>query len=190
MTEAVPGAQADTPSGNEEVERAALASMMGFREAALERASRHVDGLLGNYREAAEQFRKKLSDEQQEIAGDLERFRKEALKELDDRIKALRSDSGQVANEASRIKVDLQQASKTLKDALEEWEQKHKGTFQALDRFQKEYRETIEKFDTATARMDKIVHGSRNLSAVSVISVFVASALGTALVHLLLLHAG
>lgn len=183
----LPAEQSPPGSPKDEEENLAITSILGFRDRVLNRSTLHGQALIGAYQEGVAQFRKTISDGQQKMSDDMERFREEALKELDEKLKSLRSDVAHVTNDVSRIKADVKQSADGLKKSLDEWEEQHKRTFQALDRFQKEYRDTIEQFAKATERMEEIVHGSRNLSTVSVLSVFMASALGSALV-LLLLH--
>lgn len=159
--------------------------VQSFRNVLLSRAERHGDSLEAGYRDAAQQLRGSLYAFQQKVIGDLEGNLQETSQEIDNKLQEIRDEIRVIAGEASKFRGDLDKSTRELDAALAKWNDVHGSTFKALERFQKEYRDTIATFDMASARTEKIVEGLQGFKNLSLLLVAIASGIGTVIGGLL-----
>jgi len=165
--------------------RATESAVQSFREMLFLRAGRHTATLATTYREVAEQMRKSLYELQEQITANLSTNQSEALREIEQKIQMLRTEATAVGHDASKVRMDLDKAVRELDAALKGWNDANSSTFKALERFQREYRTTIEQFEKASARTEKIVEGLQGFKSLSLPAIFAAALLGTLAAELL-----
>lgn len=169
-------------------DQATRAVVLGFRDVLFQRGKQHADHLTRAYEDAAATLQKTIEQEAKRIGDEFRRFGDDVITRLEEKRVSLEHDTRQITNDINNLHAEVKKRTQELKTATEEWENQHKRTFQGLDKFQKEYRDMIAQMDSATARMDKIVEGTKHPSVLSVVSVFLGSALGAALAGLLVFH--
>jgi DNA repair exonuclease SbcCD ATPase subunit len=165
------------------------AVVLGFRDVLFQRGDRHADSLTRAYEDAAAALQKSIEKEAARIGREFKRFGDEVVTGLEEKRASLEHDTRQITNDINNLHTEVKKRTQELKTATEEWENQHKRTFQGLDKFQKEYRDMIAQLDATSARMEKVVEGTRHPSVMSVLSIFIASVLGSALAVFLVLHA-
>jgi gas vesicle protein len=172
-------------SARGEALRATESVVQSFREMLFLRAGRHSDTLATTYREVAEQMRKSLYELQEQITAHLSTNQSEVLQEIEQKLQMLRTEAAAIGHDASKIRMDLDKAVRELDAALKGWNDAHSSTFKALERFQREYRTSIDQFEKASARTEKIVEGLQGFKNLSLPAIFAAAVLGTFAAELL-----
>lgn len=179
------GDSVSAESERREALRATEGVVQSFREMLFLRAGRHSDTLATTYREVAEQMRKSLHELQDQVTANLSENQSQALQEIDRKFQTLRTEATAIGNDATKVRVDLDKAVRDLEGALKSWNDTHSSTFKALERFQREYRTSIEQFEKASARTEKIVDGLQGFKNLSLVAIFAAAVLGTFAAELL-----
>lgn len=154
----------------------------------MHRKDAYVRTLAEAYDKASQALQDDLSEQAEMTRKQFTAFNTETLQKLDEIRRGLENDSRAMGQEVQKLKVDLEQRSRELKTAMEEWDKHHRQAFQGLDKFQKEYREMIQSMDQITQRMDKVIQGFQNPSLTSILVTFGVSGLGAALAVFIVMH--
>ncbi len=170
--------------------RATESIVQSFRQVIEQRGELHSAALASTYRKNAENMRESLRELQTQLCTALDLRGQGLLAEIDQKIVEIRNTASVIVSEADKARGELVKATSQIETAHSQWNEAHSSTFRALERFQKEYRSTIEQFEKSTARTKEITESLQSFRSLSIPMMILAAAVGTLVGLFLAKHLG